>query len=656
MKLKSIQSLDYNGLSATLPLENGVTTLTGANASGKTMMSSIVPGILFNETKLQSGAAIGITWDAFDSEAAMLVSKHGNKTTYRATIDGESKEHHTIKPARAWLAEHLPVSQSVFSYVNYLAAFRTGTLLGGSPAARRELLAQIVNLQVFDTLKQLVGKLAQSAHTTVAMRDRLLSSIKDLERETPDNALISLDGMANYISAKRSTIKAKATMLAEALEDRPFGEATDEQLSELLKIAPSRNKAWDDWEQFQEDGGKPAKNVTATQYATAQALQRIIDTDGDARWIINGKYAAVPNAEKHRKALAAHLSDIDNITKQLLHLEEHDGKNCPTCGSSIDGYALVKSLTRTISKLKKQTETLRLNVMLARATEVIDRETKAFKAKASLYPTLLESYEDVIEAYEASQAVINRWGGKYPEKPTKPRIDVESVRNEQKLRKRFGSVRDGERTYKALAGKFATNTTLLSVLSSLSEEQADVRANLRQLTKLRADLDNLPHTEDAELLTVIIKALENKNARDKYLELVAAKFVANLNDKAPEFFSYKMEFAWHNGQLIANRNGAATDVVLLSGREGRAFMLLSAIALMRCLPPNRRLKTLFLDELEAGSMRENRELLAEIIPTLTDYYDNIVVITPMQKSEFFVEGPRYRVIDNKGRKSLIREE
>ena len=118
-----------------------------------------------------------------------------------------------------------------------------------------------------------------------------------------------------------------------------------------------------------------------------------------------------------------------------------------------------------------------------------------------------------------------------------------------------------------------------------------------------------------------------------------------------------MEFAWHNGQLIANRKGAATDVVYLSGREGRTFMLLNAIALQQLLPPSRRLTTLALDEVEAGSSPNNRALLAELIPSMLDYYDNIVVITPLSKSEFNVDDSyRYRVTENKNKRQLVREE
>lgn len=658
MKLTSIQVLDYNRFTAVLPLENGVTMLTGANASGKTMLTSVPSGILFNDIKLQSGASIGITWEAFDKQASMFVSKQGTKTTYRGTFDGVAKEHHTIKPSRAWLAQHFPVSQSVVNYVNHLAAFRSGTMLGGSPAARKELLADIVQLKIFEVLRKELNKLSTNAHVTVSMRNKLLADIAALEREAPKHKLIPLTETVDYLVDKRGQLKAQALRLEDVLEeDRPYAEIPTDKLEELLKLAPKRNRDWDRWEEFQDDGGKPPKNITDAQYKAASALASLGNMPS-ALSIIRGKLKPLPNVDKHVTALAENTVMINKIMTQLDGLRHSkDNSTCPTCDSTIDAKQLIKILKASLSALRAAENTLKANVNRAKATEAISSAVKAAKADKKLLPILVDSYNEVIEAYEAGQEIRDKWGNNFPQKPEKPRIDTDAIKQELRARRDYGQPEHVERKVSSIKDYYAVSTKLLNAVSELQEDQADARAAKRQLDRLRGELSALPHVEDAELLLDILKSLDNRQARDVYLELVADSLISALNELSPSFFDYKMEFAWHNGQLIANRKGAATDVVYLSGREGRTFMLLNAIALQQLLPPSRRLTTLALDEVEAGSSPNNRALLAELIPSMLDYYDNIVVITPLSKSEFNVDDSyRYRVTENKNKRQLVREE
>jgi energy-coupling factor transporter ATP-binding protein EcfA2 len=655
MKIKSVSALRYVGMTATLPLADGVaTTLTGINASGKSMLASIVPGILFNELTLNKDAAVGLDFETAVGPGSMLVSKQGAKTVWRGTINGEAANHNTIRAAQGWMRENFPVTPSVFPTANYLAAFRSGTMLGGKPAERMALLSDIVGLQVFDELRKGVSKLAQSANVTLAMRERIRADMDELAASSlSSERVINLGGLTNYLSERRSEIRAEAMKLSEALDDRPYGNVPTDKLEAALALAPERNKAWDAWDEFKEAGGAPKTQYSEADYNAALSARDIVGME--LLPLLTGKLKEVPKLSLQQKRLAAHEAEIGAVREQLAHLKGHQGNTCPTCSSVINGKKLVRGLTKALKSLESGKPALVKKVRLAEATEKFRSKLDRWRTTPEAVKARLDDFDEVIETYETSLAVQAKWGGNYPFKPDKPRIDTDEIKTELRLRKRgYGLLIDDEKRFKLLHKRYKGATGVLSAVNNIVEEQSEVLANRRRLQKLQAELAQLPNSEDAELLVELLKALDNRNARNKYLELVAEHWIATLNELAPTFFDYKMEFAWKsNGQLIANRKGGATDTVLLSGREGRTFLLLNAVAIQRCLPPGKRLRTLFLDEIEAGSDPSNRALLAEIIPTLLDHYDNIAVITPLAKSEFYVEGPRYRVTKDK---TLVREE
>jgi len=657
MKITSIQALDYVGLSASLPLENGVTTLVGANAAGKTMLVNIVPGILFNEAKFVSGAAAGFMWESDNGNGSIMVSKKGAKTTWRGVFDGKAKEHNTIKPAQKWLSSNFPVSSSVFVTANFLAAFRSGTMLAGLPAARKQLLSDIQGLQIFEDLRKGVNELAKSANLTLAMRERIEHELQELAPPGGAAPKVYLGGIASYLAEKRSDIKAEASALADALEDRPFGNIPTDILNQLLEIAPERNQAWDNWDEFQSDGGKPVKAPKAKVYRASLAAQEIYDSNPRNFDIVIGKVEAIFGADSVNAELLKVGVNLENIERQLEHMDGHEGDTCPTCGSGINGRKLIKSLRIAKDLLLVEHKQWQSKLQIAKASDFIKKVAKQHNVSLAAIAKVVGRYESVIEDYETAMAMKKRWGGEVPVKPEKPRIDMDELQAELRLRKRgVPLVSEGEKRYTKLTKKLQGATGVLAAVSELVEEQSEAIAAHKRRTALIQELSELPNADDAEILVELLKSLDNRNARDNYLELVAKHLIESMNELAPLFFQYKVEFAWLNGKLVANRKGAATDTALLSGREGRTFMLLNAIAVQQCLPPAKRLRTLFLDELEAGSSPENRALLAELIPSVLDYYDNICVVTPLAKSEFYIEGPRYCVVEDKGRKSLVREE
>ncbi len=661
MKITQISTLDYVGMTATLPLEDGVTTLVGPNAGGKTLLVNVVPGILFNEAKLVSGAACGFQWEGAAGPGSMMLSKQGAKTTWRGTVNGEAKLHNTIKPAQKWMREHLPFPQPAFVTANFLAAFRSATMLGGSPAARMQLLADIIDLRVFDDIKRAISKLADSAKITVAMRNRIMSELQALSDMvgSEDKPHVYLGGITGYLSERRSDIKSEALALGDALEDRPFGNVPTKTLNELLKLAPERNKAWDAWDECAKLNIYDVKKPSEYDYNTAKALEAILDCDDRATDVLVGHHDMVGGYEKARDKLTRMKAEISNIDRQLEHLEGHDGDTCPTCNSKVDSKLLRKTLNAARKKLVTRKGKQEQAVWVAGVTDSINAIVSKHKVTVKDVRVMLAfDHDKTIERYETALKIEAKFGGQLPSKPEKGRIDVDEINAELRLRRKgFGLLKEDERRYDVLSERFKGASGVLNAVTELVEEQSEMAAAFKRRKSLIEELGELPQSDDAELLIEMLKALDNKNARNPYLEMVADHLIIKMNELAADFFPYKMEFAWQAGKLIANRKGAATDVALLSGREGRTFMLLNAVAIQCCLPPAKRLRTLFLDELEAGSSPENRALLAELVPHMLAYYDNICVVTPLAKNEFYIEGPRYRVVEGKGhKKQLVRDE
>src|SRR5690606_9421938 len=110
--------------------------------------------------------------------------------------------------------------------------------------------------------------------------------------------------------------------------------------------------------------------------------------------------------------------------------------------------------------------------------------------------------------------------------------------------------------------------------------------------------------KDNQLLAIAKKALGRDGFRTRRLESTMELFVNNLNEFVPllwnEPFKFEIEIGKRKCDIIAHRNNKSGVVSTISGSEKRRWQLLSALAMLRLLPANRRCDTIILDELEAN--------------------------------------------------------
>ena len=77
---------------------------------------------------------------------------------------------------------------------------------------------------------------------------------------------------------------------------------------------------------------------------------------------------------------------------------------------------------------------------------------------------------------------------------------------------------------------------------------------------------------------------------------------------------------------------------MLSGSESRCFMLLSLLSLLPLIPSSLRTDYVVLDEIEAGISEENRKLISQnFFKTLQTIIPKVIVVTPMNQQEFYIE-------------------
>lgn len=651
-KFTGVSLIGHLGYRMSLPLADGITVLTGENAAGKSALASTIPGVLFDLMKPNANATLSVSWERDGAPwSATIQTDKAKKPTWRMSEAGSVIEHRLKKDAKKWLAQHLALSYGAFSTVNFISALRGSTILSGNATACNELLAEIVSLTVFSSLRDGMRAIYNREGMTAEVRARIEGELNALSESSHAGFRVikGIDNKLARLQESKATFRERANQLSEQLDvKRPLAHKTDAELAKLIADGDAAYAAWRAYDAY-EAAPKP-KPLSAKRLAKARELAQIEAlANGEMVWrVIIGEVPPTKNPRRVQRAAIALAEERAALRVSVDHLKgAHDADKCPTCRNRIDTPALLRTLSRTLRDVETRYEKAQDDAAWAEATVVAERVKSELRIDG---PTALALARD-LPAMEEAERHNARCGPPLAKvaRPKTPRPDealIEDAREEVALRARGFALSEDEATdrFNAYADRYNKTTRLITALSEHRERQLDHINGTRRVAALRQELDQLPNTDELDLMKEVLKQLENRNARDQYLEMVGAHLVAALNRLSRDFYTYPVEFAWQRGNLIANRKGAAANVSTLSGHESRVLLLLMAMASQECLPERDRVNTLVLDEIESGSKAENRHALAELLPRVLDNgYDNLLVVSPQTFADFPVHGRRYRV-------------
>lgn len=143
------------------------------------------------------------------------------------------------------------------------------------------------------------------------------------------------------------------------------------------------------------------------------------------------------------------------------------------------------------------------------------------------------------------------------------------------------------------------------------------------------------------------------------LETGLELFVEGLNQYAPlvwnEPYKFDIVVGPRRCDIIAHRNREATSINnTMSGSEQRGWQLVSALALLRILPPSSRANTIVLDELEANSDDATRHrYVREGIPEVCKMVPQVVVVSPLDRKHLPVQCNREFVVHKRAGRSTL---
>ena len=210
---------------------------------------------------------------------------------------------------------------------------------------------------------------------------------------------------------------------------------------------------------------------------------------------------------------------------------------------------------------------------------------------------------------------------------------------------------------------------LSPLIETLNEERMELNSKIKlglsqnkeyETKKARIDIIN-NNLKDLPIYEALIKAYGAKGIRVDQIKYLADMYCNNLNKYAGLVFNKDIKFSVNvdsnNFNIYAERNGGMiSDVCMLSGAESRCFALLSAISLLPFIPEKYRADFIIFDEMEAGIKEVNRNLLAQnFFKTLLTIVPKIIIITPMDRKEYYIEANKEYYIKVRNNQSCMEE-
>ncbi len=645
------------------------------NAAGKSLLGASVSEIFYDtpivgtrQDKNKQGQRF-VEFMRGKRKIRIMSAFKGKSQKLSVMVDGKKDESgRTNKNTKELIAKYWPINEKEYRTYGHLDARKTHSLVGGSSQERKAFFTEFFGLDKLDAERKVIaGEISRLKKITAAHTE-----LKRTFEEVKADMLSKADREAK--EAQEASLKKKFLKLRAAFDEYTaiqqtlqFEEFAAEKLKAFNKLVPDLDdfesimtsarkrlkkaealeEQMSEWKQYQKELARYNKAIEGVDmFVPMEKLEAYSKEFRKAESLLEDEPEApkkVSKPERPDTDKNALIGEQQRLQHQLEHAKKFKTGKCYACGQDVKA----EDPEKVRARLKK------VNAALE-SWDAYDAQLRKYTS----YKEAVKDYEEEIGKFEAAKATVAKRRKAHelyekrrniikPEKVEKPAEaeDVEPIRAELELLRFFDSKIPIIKALKAITPEQRKLKVDGSELTALQDKLMKVGAALSvhnavkgRAKKMKARLDELQEqTSDREALELLYEGYSDKAVKKMVVEAINNHLMEATNAYAPIVFDdYRFEFHWGTQvQILVHRPGmATTDVRKLSGAESTLFTLVVLMALLKFVPPAKRLSMIILDEPAASFSEQTTELFHRLLPHLNKLIPTIMVITPDSRERY----------------------
>lgn len=691
--------------------KQGTTFLTGNNFSGKSVTVSPLFPILLNEGTIPQGSTARF-FGQNDDKSYMFEMVRSTKTSKYNICENEvDLAIHKIATAQKFIRGVFNISSDLFSSTIFVNGRKDHALASGKPSTRLDYLFNtLVSSDVYSQYSPMIEKLSKSlAEKAIELRTLkdLLSKSKSDKTEPSDFDVVASKKQLADLNKRMLELSNTEDFIRKAIELQNKPKVSFKTEAEFKKELSKLRKKLVEVESYEKDR-KKFKKVQKALAEFKELKEKLNAPDKDYETLAKGckkqkakarealdelreqrrtykeqsAYRDLANTEptfsSNRKKVERELELINEAhahAKSIAIVEGHDENECPICKSKVDMSKIrskSEKLLRTYPDRKQVLED-DLAIIKARSVKLVESVSSEDIEKLEAKIEDLDRFGMVCAYLDEADTNIDVNDQDIDSETINDRIEILEAEQNKLLiyasrveREKDNPFLDNldldEKLEKVLRKKKAISSEVANLSETIPREEYKKEAFIkweRQNSDLRARVKELAiYEKDIDIIKGLKKAFSRDGFRLHKLEQAASLFVSNLNSLAPLIVQEPMKFEAaidkRKCDIIATRNNKSSTIFSLSGAESQIFKMVSALALIRCLPSHLRADTIILDEVEANCDDSSATRYArDFIPELQKSVDKILVISPKSLKALPLQPDHaYKVVKKAGRSSL----
>ncbi len=635
--------------------------ISGPNGAGKSSLLDAITWALFGQARKRDESLVNL--QSKTAEVAFTFSYEGNiyrvlralprgKTTVlefqilddglQSAANGQWRPltERTLRETQARIEQILRLDYETFINVSFFLQGRADQFAQQPPTKRKEILGNILGLEVWETYKERTASRRKSIERDLeALNGRLQEIAAELAEEEPrKQKLKDLEGQLKQLTAVRKTQETALESLKKAA---------------VSQLAAERARLEEERRGLREQG-----KLLSDQASTLPGIT--IQLDDAKRSLAEAEELITKRSEIEKKRSAAReqhaelkaenellKTGMDELKEHIVQLEAAEGATCPLCGQALSEEHRKSTLKRLNKEGKEKGDRFRANKSslddLARqiadfesqaaALESAERKRLVSSSSITQLTGRIETIKDTVKGWEAAGA--------------KRLKEIETILAGKKYaveaQEPTASVDEAERVLLELKDQE----------NRLNQEVGAARQKVSVLDDLRKRKKRLAaEREEAALQIGRYKTLERAFGKDGVPALLIEQALPEIESKANELLdrlsdgSMSVRFVTQSAYKDKKRedlketldiqisDGAGVrDYEMYSGGEAFRANFAIRLALSEVLASRKgaRLQMLVIDEGFGSQDALGRQRLIQSINAVQDDFAKVLVITHLDE-------------------------